>query len=178
MESKVVSERAGHSASMSSCGIVLSLGALAFLVIAPVAWYLFSPLVVDRKAQDDPVGAEVTATGAVVARGSFGVVDAIHKGEGDAVLSRLPDGRYRLSFEEFRVTNGPDLYVYLSGHSAPRNATQLHEIGGLEVATLKGNVGEQSYDLPADLDPGRFASVVVYCKRFTTVFSTAELRPA
>ena len=76
------------------------------------------------------------------------------------------------------MTNGPDLYVYLSGHPAPRSSAQLHEIADLEVATLKGNVGDQAYELPASFDPARFKSAVVYCKRFTTVFSTAELRPA
>jgi hypothetical protein len=114
----------------------------------------------------------------VVARGTFGEVDAIHKGEGQAVLTRLSDGRYSLRFEAFRVTNGPDLYVYLSGHPAPRSSAHLHQIADLEVATLKGNVGDQAYDLPAGFDPTRFKSVVVYCKRFTTVFSTAELGPA
>ena len=45
------------------------------------------------------------------------------------------------------------------------------------MATLKGNIGSQNYELPADLDLARFRSVVIYCKRFSTVFSTAELAP-
>jgi hypothetical protein len=133
---------------------------------------------IDRRAQEDPAVESVAQAGTVIARGMFGEVDTIHKGQGTASLARLPDGRYSLRFEEFRVTNGPDLYVYLSGHPAPRSASQLHEVGDLEVATLKGNVGDQAYELPAGFDPARFKSVVVYCKQFTTVFSTAELRPA
>jgi hypothetical protein len=158
--------------------VLTGLTGLAVVVLAPIAWYLLSPLFVDRRAQDDPAVASATSAGTIVARGTFGEVDAIHKGEGQAILSRLPDGRYSLRFEGFRVTNGPDLYVYLSGHPAPRSAAQLHEIADLEVATLKGNVGDQAYELPAGFDPARFKSAVVYCKRFTTVFSTAELRPA
>ena len=151
---------------------------LAIVVLAPLAWYLLSPLFLDRRAQEDPAVASAAASGTVVARGTFGEVDAIHKGAGEAILTRLPDGRYTLRFEGFRVTNGPDLYVYLSGHPAPRSSAQLHEIAELEVATLKGNVGDQAYELPAGFDPARFKSAVVYCKRFTTVFSTAELHPA
>jgi hypothetical protein len=147
----------------------------ALVLVLPVAWYLLSPLFIDRHADDGGVGA--AAGGAVVARGSFTDADSLHKGEGQAVLSRLPDGRHVLRFEAFRVTNGPDLYVYLSGHPAPRTSAQLHADGDLEVAVLKGNVGEQAYELPASFDPARLKSVVIYCKRFTTVFSTAELLP-
>jgi len=151
-----------------------AVGLLAVLVLAPLAWYLLSPLFLDRRAQEDPAAA----TGTVIGRGTFGAIDAIHKGEGEAIIMRLPDGRHSLRFERFRVTNGPDLYVYLSGHPAPRSAAQLHETGDLEVAVLKGNVGDQAYELPDGFDPARFKAAVIYCKRFTTVFSTAELRPA
>lgn len=73
------------------------------------------------------------------------------------------------------MQNGPDLYVYLSGHPMPRSSAQLHEQGAFEVARLKGNVGDQNYALPADLDLSTYRSVVIYCKRFGVVFSTAEL---
>jgi hypothetical protein len=36
-------------------------------------------------------------------------------------------------------------------------------------------VGGQNYVLPVDVDLSRFRSVVIYCRRFTTVFSTAQL---
>jgi hypothetical protein len=102
-------------------------------------------------------------------------VDTIHKGIGTATLYQLPDGRHILRFEGFTVTNGPDLFVYLSGHAAPRSSGELHAIADFEVARLKGNVGDQNYELPAELDLAQFQSVVIYCKRFTTVFSTATL---
>ena len=110
--------------------------------------------------------------------GTFGVVDEVHKGEGKATIFQLPDGKRVLRLEDFRVTNGPDLYVYLSAHPAPRTTKEVHEAGEFEVARLKANIGNQNYDLPADLDLGKFKSVVIYCKRFTTVFSTAEMKNA
>jgi len=110
-----------------------------------------------------------------VVSGTFGVVDAIHKGSGQATIYRLPDGTLVLRLEGFAVTNGPDLFVYLSGHRAPRTSGELHAQGDREIAVLKGNVGNQTYALPADLDPAAYRSVVIYCKRFTTVFSTATL---
>ena len=177
MASNELSRGTGGAARPARRWALAGAGVLMIVVLAPLAWYLLSPLFIDRRVQEDPAIASAAAAGTVIARGTFGEVDAIHKGEGQAVLTRSSDGRYSLQFEGFRVTNGPDLYVYLSGHPAPRSSAQLHEIADLEVATLKGNVGDQMYELPADFDPARFKSAVVYCKRFTTVFSTAELRP-
>ena len=111
-----------------------------------------------------------------LAVGRFGAIDGIHKGDGSASIVRSAVGQRVLRLDDdFRVTNGPDLYVYLSGSAAPRSSSELHSAGAFEVAQLKGNVGGQNYALPADLDLSTFRSVVIYCRRFTTVFSTAEL---
>jgi Electron transfer DM13 len=121
---------------------------------------------------------EVSAQSAqpvLLASGQFGGVDSFHKGEGKARLFRLSDGTLVLRLEEFKVTNGPDLYVFLSGHPAPRNGAQVHEGAALEVARLKGNIGNQNYALPPNVDLSKFKSVVIYCKQFSVVFSTAEL---
>jgi Electron transfer DM13 len=61
------------------------------------------------------------------------------------------------------------------GTAAPRSSAELHTEGGFEVVPLKGNIGSQTYELPADLDLSGFLSVVISCRRFTMVFSTAEL---
>jgi len=65
--------------------------------------------------------------------------------------------------------------VYLPGSPAPRSSGELHANGDFEAGQLKGNVGGQNYTLPADLYLSKSKSVVIYCRRFTTVFSTAEL---
>lgn len=110
-----------------------------------------------------------------LATGQWVGADAFHTGSGKVLLVRLPDGQRFLRFEEFKVTNGPDLYVYLSGHPAPRTRAQLHEGAAFEIGVLKGNVGNQNYALPADLDLSKFKSVAIYCKRFSVLFASAEL---
>ncbi len=112
-----------------------------------------------------------------LATGQFGEIDGLHKGEGKALIIMLPDGQRFLRFEDFKVTNGPDLYVYLSGHAAPRDRVQLHQGAAFEVGRLKGNIGDQNYALPAEVDLSKFKSVAIYCKRFSVIFSTAELVP-
>jgi hypothetical protein len=122
-----------------------------------------------------PAASVTPAAPVALSSGQFTEVDIIHKGEGTATIYRLPDNRQIIRFEPFKVQNGPDLYVYLSGHPMPRSSTQLHEQGTFEVARLKGNIGDQNYELPADLDLSQYRAVVIYCKRFSEIFSTAEL---
>ncbi len=165
----------------------LRLGALFILalVVLPVAWYLGSPLFMNQTVNESlPAGAlatqvnQTSATALAALRsGHFGTIDAIHKGEGSAAVYRQPDGQLILRLDPFNVTNGPDLYVYLSTDPAPTSSAQLHQGGALEVARLKGNVGSQNYDLPADVNLSRFRSVVIYCKQFSVIFSSAELSP-
>jgi len=110
----------------------------------------------------------------VLAVGSFIEIDAVHRGEGEATLYQLEDGRQLLRLENFRVTNGPDLHVILSRAEAPIS----HEDVGddyVDLGSLKGNVGEQNYDIPAGLDLSEYRSVVIYCVPFHVVFSTATL---
>jgi hypothetical protein len=152
---------------------------LGLLACLPVAWYLGSPLFVSRSVSEALPGptapSAAATTPALIAKGSFGVVDRVHHGQGSASVLKLPDGTRMLRFEDFAVTNGPDLYVYLSAHPAPRSSAQLHDGDAYEVAALKGNVGDQNYALPADLNLDGFRSAVIYCRRFGVVFSSAQL---
>jgi hypothetical protein len=111
----------------------------------------------------------------ILAMGQWQGVDSFHQAQGKALLVRLPDGRRFIRFEDFRVTNGPDLYVYLSGYPSPRTSAQLHEGAAFEVALLKGNIGSQNYELPVDLNMSKFKSVAIYCKRFSVMFASAQL---
>ena len=43
----------------------------------------------------------------------------------------------------------------------------------IHLGALKGNVGNQNYDIPADVDLSEYRSVVIYCVPFHVVFSTA-----
>ncbi|MXX80132.1 MAG: DM13 domain-containing protein [Chloroflexi bacterium] len=109
--------------------------------------------------------------------GGFVDGDAFHKGEGTATIYQLEDGSHVLRFEDFRVTNGPALFVLVSPHPDPQGRGDIADAGYVELARLKGNVGNQNYVLPADLDPDDINSVIIYCKPFRVVFSTAALTP-
>ena len=112
---------------------------------------------------------------AVLFVGMFKDGDSFHKGEGKATIYRLPDGSHLLHLEGFKVTNGPDLHVLLAGHPDPKERKDLESGNYVDLAKLKGNIGNQNYALPKELDPARYKSVVIYCLPFHVVFSTATL---
>ena len=107
--------------------------------------------------------------------GAFVDGDAFHQGEGTATIYQLEDGSHVLRFEDFRVTNGPALFVLVSPHPNPGGRGDLADAGYTELARLKGNVGNQNYLLPDDLSPDDVNSVIIYCKPFRVVFSVAGL---
>jgi len=127
---------------------------------------------------DHPTAAATpTPAGPLLLReGVFGNMDDnLHKGQGRAAVYHLADGTRLLRLEDFNVTNGPDLYVYLSASANPRTARDFSAAPSVNLARLKGNVGNQNYSLPADLDLADFQSVVIYCKKYNVIISTAAL---
>ncbi len=145
--------------------------AVVVIVGAPLAWYLGSPLFLNRVVDE----AAVAGAGEV-ARGSFVGADDFHKGSGTAVIVRAGTQR-GLRFENFQVTNGPDLYVYLAVHPEPRSRQEVAQ-GYVSLGKLKGNIGAQNYEIPARTDLAKYRSVVIYCQPFHVVFATATLQAA
>ncbi len=125
---------------------------------------------------EEPMPEAMEAAGVVELKsGTFTDADAFHKGEGTATIYQLEDGSHVLRFEDFRVTNGPALFVLVSPHPNPGGRGDISEAGYTELARLKGNVGNQNYLLPDDLSPDDLNSVIIYCKPFRVVFSVAAL---
>lgn len=99
-----------------------------------------------------------------------------HEGTGTASIYELPDGKRVLRLENFEVLNGPDLYVWLSAATDANNARTILDNQYFELSRLKGNQGNQNYELPADLDVSAFNSVTIWCRRFSVNFATAPLK--
>ena len=133
------------------------------------------------EAADSPARAETMPAGGpvAIASGQFRDVDSFHRGQGTATIYRNADGSHLLRFEDFSVTNGPDLRVLLAAASDPQSRQELQDGGYVELAELKGNIGSQNYAIPATVDPAaQGGSVIIYCRPFQVIFSVAPLRPA
>jgi hypothetical protein len=97
-----------------------------------------------------------------------------HGTSGRARVLEVSGGRRYVRFDRFETSNGPDLKVYLSAASAagPGDAFDDRYVS---LGDLKGNIGEQNYAIPGDVDLDRYRSVVVWCKRFSVPFGAAAL---
>jgi len=128
------------------------------------------------KAMTDSKDA-MTAPGAPVLlrTGAFRDADRLHKGSGSAGIYQLANGDHVLRLENLNVTNGPDLRVYAVRHPGPEASSDVTEENYIDLGALKGNVGNQNYTIPTGTDVGPLASVVVWCRAFGVLFSTAPL---
>src|SRR4030095_13112734 len=93
--------------------------------------------------------------------------DGFHKAEGIAKVINLADGRTFLRLENLKTTNGPDLYVYLS---VGKDAMDIVNLG-----RLKGNIGNQNYEIPAGTDLSKYNTALIWCKAFSTLFGSSKL---
>lgn len=88
-----------------------------------------------------------------------------HKAKGIAKIIQVNDMTF-LRFEEFDVTNGPDLRVYVTQNG------NVHD--GIHLDKLKGSRGDQNY-LLENVDIVVYNTIVIYCQPFGVYFAQAEL---
>ncbi|HEV2798942.1 MAG TPA: DM13 domain-containing protein [Pyrinomonadaceae bacterium] len=104
--------------------------------------------------------------------------DVSHKGKGKATVHQLAGGGRVLRFTDFETSNGPDLVVYLVAAADATDADTVKNSSPVLLGPLKGNVGDQNYDVPADVDLSKYRAVTIWCRRFGANFATAPLRTA
>ncbi len=95
-----------------------------------------------------------------------------HSVTGTATTIRRAKGGRVLTLTNFEVDNGPDLRVYLVAGPA-RDESEVDDFE--DLGALKGNKGNQQYDLPRGLDLSRYSTVVVWCRAFSVNFARAPL---
>jgi hypothetical protein len=109
---------------------------------------------------------------AVLAEGTF--ISRDHPTSGTALV--LNDGTEQrfLRLVDFETDNGPDVDVYLTraGAEAPSG-----ELGAdyVDLGDLKGNIGNQNYEIPPQVDLNAYGTVVIWCVRFSVPFGAADL---
>ena len=148
------------------------------LLAAVVAWAAFRPerLFINAKVNEGlPTSAASTVSGTILASGTFHSV--AHDGSGNASIYQLSDGKRILRFTNFKTSNGPDVHVYLVAAKDASDSETVKQAGFVEVGALKGNIGDQNYELSSDLDLNKYSAVTIWCKRFAVNFATAPLNP-
>ncbi len=101
-----------------------------------------------------------------------------HHTTGQVQVIALPDGRRQLVLRRLDTSNGPDLRVWLTDQRVVEGTTgwRVFDDGRyVEVGRLKGNRGDQVYELPASVDLDTLRSITIWCKRFSVSFGAATL---
>lgn len=152
-------------------------GLVALLALAG-AWYAFRPerLFINQKVNESfPTAAQASSADAKrLANGEFHSV--AHETRGDASVFQLADGRRTLRLTGFETSNGPDVRVYLVAADDAKDSDTVKNAGFIELGALKGNIGDQNYDIPSDVDLTKYRAVTIWCRRFSVNFGTAPLQ--
>ena len=146
---------------------------LPVAIVAIVGWYAFRPerLVIDQKVNEQFPTASAASN--KLASGEFH--SGAHETKGTATVFQLADGKKTLRLTDFATSNGPDVHVYLVAADDAKDNDMVTKAGFIDVGSLKGNIGDQNYDLPANADLMKYRAVTIWCKRFSVNFGTAPL---
>src|SRR4051794_26662131 len=109
----------------------------------------------------------------VLSRGDFRGL--AHETKGLAAVYQLPDGKRLLRLSNFETSNGPDVHVYLVAAEVAKDNATVKQVGFIDLGTLKGNMGDQNYTVPADTDLNKYRAVSIWCARFGVNFGAATL---
>jgi hypothetical protein len=168
---------------------------VALAVLAGFGLYWFEPWrLATNTTVNDAISAPTSTTVATTAPTSTtvattapaGPVDELrgtfltheHDTTGEARVVRHPDGRRQLELVNLDTSDGPDLRVWLSDQpvkAGPAGWRVFDDGRWVELGELKGNKGNQVYDVPADADLTTLRSVAIWCKRFSVSFGAAAL---
>ncbi len=151
-------------------GAILALGG---------TWYAFRPekLFTSEKVNETFPAAIAAASNAAapVALGAGRFHGVAHDGQGVATLYRLPDGKNVVRLTEFKVSNGPALHLYLTSAPDASDDSTVKKAEILDLGPLRGNEGDQNYDIPSGTDLSKYKSATVWCARFNVNFATAPI---
>ncbi len=137
--------------------------AVVGIIVIVIIGYTAGPLFYDVTVNEEMPIATLS-----IPMGNFvGVGDGIHDAQGDVLIIESDDGSRFLRFENFKATNGPDLYVYLATDQTAEDYVSL--------GMLKGNIGNQNYMIPPGADLSNYDMVLIWCKQFSVLFGSAKL---
>lgn len=156
---------------MSKKGLLAIVG----LVVVTIGWYAFRPerLFIDEQVSESfPATAQAKGMPQAVSYGMFHSV--AHETRGTATIYEV-NGKRVLRFTDFETSNGPDVQIYLVAAEDASDNETVTKAGFIHLGAMKGNKGDQNYDVPADADLDKYRAVTVWCRRFGVNFATAPL---
>lgn len=104
-----------------------------------------------------------------------GPVKAVgHDASGSASVIQIDRKRNVLTLRRFSIDPGPQVRVWLVPRSAKSDSAIPKDYK--DLGKLKGNKGNQRYNIPGRVDLRRYRSVVFWCVPFTQALARADLK--
>jgi hypothetical protein len=150
---------------------------LATVIAVPIlalGWAAFRPeLLFVNKTVNEKLPATSSETTKILASGMF--ASQAHETKGTAQLLSV-GGKTFVQLKDFHTSNGPDVHIYLV-KGTQGSPDEVNKNGFIDLGTIKGNIGDQNYEVPAGTNLDEYKSVSVWCKRFFVGFGGAPLTP-
>ncbi len=148
------------------------MGLLVVLFLG-IYYFQFQTYFINQEVNENIPETKDESKPRITKQGVFIDSDFIHRGSGKVSILSYSDGRRVLRIEDLDITNGPDLYIYLSKTLEPKS--DIESLGEYyNLGALKGNMGDQNYEIPKEVKD--FNSVVIWCKKFDVLFPYAVLK--
>lgn len=159
--------------------VVVAIAVLGALVFKP--WLLFIDVAVHDSlpvavATIDPAAPAPAAAPVQLSVGEL--VSHEHATSGTVRVIRQLDGSLVVAVEGLKTSNGPDVHVWLSAADVVEGRAGWFTAAGaphLDLGSLKGNLGDQLYPVPAGTALADFRSVSLWCEQFSVSFGAAQL---
>ena len=150
----------------------------AGLPVLVAAWWAFRPekLWINEKVDEPaPFASSLEPQALYTGR----LEGKAHQTTGRATIYKSSDGKQYLRLTDFTTSNGPDVHVILARSDDQGLGQEIVKgnLDSVELGSLKGNQGDQNYDLPATTDLTKYNAAVIYCERFHAIFGLARLEP-
>jgi hypothetical protein len=160
----------------------LIIGSIVVVAMA-IGWSFFRPeLIFINKMVNETLPESATSTStaqgsqtSVLATGRFHSVS--HETSGVATIHQLSDGKRLVRFTTFETSNGPDVRIYLVAAEDATDNETVTRAGFVDLGAMKGNRGDQNYEVPINIDLGQYQAVTIWCRCFGVNFATAPLTP-
>ena len=148
------------------------------LPMAVAAWWAFRPeklWINERVNEPAPFASSTDPQPLYTGR----LEGKVHQTSGRATIYKTSEGKQYLRLTDFATSNGPDVHIVLARNSDKGLAQEIlkNDLDSVELGSLKGNQGDQNYDLPPTVDLDTYRAVTIYCRRFHAVFGVARLEP-
>lgn len=119
--------------------------------------------------------SEIADAQEIVASGKFVTIDPndpLHWGRGAIKIFK---DRIVIS-EDFETAVGPNLHLYLVDRESVTESEHIIESEFVDIGPLPARKGGAIFKLPAGIDLKKYATAVIWCDDFKSLFSPAKLK--